>query len=68
MISSTTIQEFRDLAKTDYGRELSFEEAAETLRDLVSYFNLLGRIAHRENLDTKGRTVSPLNKNRLNTF
>ena len=68
MMSDTTIVEFCAVVKEETGAVLDRATAQKILADLVGYFNLLGKIAHRENLDTKGRTVSPLNKNRLNTF
>ena len=48
-ISKETIQEFRDVAKEEYGEEMSFEDASEILRNLVGYFDLSHKIDTREN-------------------
>ena len=52
MVSDETVQEFKDAVKSDYGVDLSSEEAAETLRGWVSYFDLLSKIDSR----SKGQT------------
>ena len=47
-ISETTIEEFRQAVKEDYGRDIASAEASEVLRTLVGYFDLLAKIHHRE--------------------
>lgn len=47
-ISETTIKEFRQAVKEDYGREMATTEASEILHMLVGYFDLLAKIHHRE--------------------
>lgn len=47
-ISETTIGEFRQAVKEDYGRDLGPAEASEILYTLVGYFDLLAKIHHRE--------------------
>lgn len=47
-ISETTIQELKQILKEDYGRDVTQAEASEITRTLVSYFDLLAKIYHRE--------------------
>lgn len=47
-VSEATINEFREAVKEDYGRDLGPAEASEILHTLVSYFDLLAKIHHRE--------------------
>lgn len=54
-ISDKTIQEFRDVIKEEYGTEMTQEEASESLRQMVGYFDLLHKIDVRENPKKYGR-------------
>ena len=49
MISKELIEEFRDIAKAEYGLDLSFEEANEIGNDLVNFFDTLAKINFEEN-------------------
>lgn len=46
-VSKETILKLQQIIKKDYDREVSFEEAAEIVRNLVGYFDLLAKINHR---------------------
>lgn len=48
-ISAKTIQEFRDVVKEEYGEDMSLEDASESLRNIVGYFDLLHKVDAREN-------------------
>lgn len=48
-ISKETIQEFRDVVKEEYGEDISLEDASESLRNIVGYFDLLHKIDTRDN-------------------
>jgi hypothetical protein len=41
MISPETIIEFQQAVRTEYDKNISFEEASEILCDLVAYFDML---------------------------
>jgi hypothetical protein len=43
-----TIEALQEILRDEYGREISFAEAAEIAGALVGYFDLLARIYHRE--------------------
>lgn len=47
-ISEATIQELKQVLKEDYGKDVNQAEASEILRALVSYYDLLAKIHHRE--------------------
>jgi hypothetical protein len=47
-ISNKTIQEFRDVVKEEYGKNISLEDASEVVHNLVDYFDLLHKIDLRE--------------------
>lgn len=55
MVSKKLIQEFREIAKAEYGLDLSFEEANNIGNDLVDYFDTLAKIDFEEK---KNRTLS----------
>ncbi len=55
MISKELIQEFKEIAKAEYGLDLSFEEASKTGNDLVDIFDTLAKINFEEK---KNRTLS----------
>jgi hypothetical protein len=44
MVSKELIQEFREIAKAEYGLDLSFEEANNIGNDLVDFFDTLAKI------------------------
>ena len=44
MVSKELIQEFQDIAKAEYGLDLSFKEASKIGNDLVDFFDTLARI------------------------
>ena len=48
MVSKELIQEFREIAKAEYGLDLSFEEASNIGNDLVDVFDTLARIDFEE--------------------
>ena len=48
MISNSKIEELRQIIATDYGRELTYDQAAEIANTLVRYFDLLAKIKYRE--------------------
>lgn len=48
MVSEETIRELVQALKEEYGKEVSFEEASRILADLVSYYDTLAKIHHRE--------------------
>jgi hypothetical protein len=47
-LNEKTIQALQEILRDEYGREVSFAEAAEIASGLVGYFDLLARIYHRE--------------------
>jgi Asp-tRNA(Asn)/Glu-tRNA(Gln) amidotransferase C subunit len=54
-ISKETIQEFRDVVKEEYGEDMSLEDASESLRNIVGYFDLLHKIDTRDNPEKNER-------------
>ncbi|MFA6026531.1 MAG: hypothetical protein WC727_08855, partial [Ignavibacteriaceae bacterium] len=48
MVSKELIQEFREIAKTEYGLDLSFDEASNIGNDLVDFFDTLAKIDFKE--------------------
>lgn len=44
MVSEKLIQEFKEIAKSEYGLDLSFEEASKIGNDLVEFFDTLAKI------------------------
>jgi len=48
MVSEKPIEEFREIAKAEYGLDLSFEEASKTGNDLVDIFDTLAKIDFEE--------------------
>ena len=48
MISESTVVEFQDALKEEYGKDVTFQEASQILSDLVTYFDLLMRIEGRD--------------------
>lgn len=48
MIKKETIEEFVQIIKEDYQKDISFEEASSILRDTVKYFDLLACIDYRD--------------------
>ena len=44
MVSKELIQEFREIAKAEYGLDLSFEDANKIGNDLVDFFDTLAKI------------------------
>ena len=44
MVSEKLIIEFQKIAKTEYGLDLSFEEANEIGNDLVDFFDTLAKM------------------------
>jgi hypothetical protein len=44
MVSKELIQEFREIARAEYGLDLSFEEANRIGNDLVDFFDTLAKI------------------------
>ena len=47
-ISRATIKEMRQILKEDYGRSVSQTEASKIIHTLISYFDLLAKIEHRD--------------------
>ena len=47
MVSQELTKELQGVLKTEYGKDVSLEEAGEILTDLVCYFDLLTKIQHR---------------------
>jgi hypothetical protein len=48
MISESTVVEFQDALKEEYGKDVTFQEASQMLSDLVTYFDVLMRIEGRD--------------------
>ncbi len=44
MLSNKLIQEFKEIAKAEYGLDLSFEDAGRIGKDLVDVFDSLAKI------------------------
>jgi hypothetical protein len=51
MVSKEIIKEFQQIAKEDYGRDISDGEASEIMNGLVGYFDLLAELHHEDQLD-----------------
>lgn len=49
------MKEFRDVVKEEYGEDMSIEEASESLRNIVGYFDLLHKIDIRDNPEKNER-------------
>ena len=52
-ISQAIVTEFLEAVREEYGRELSYADAHCILYDLAVYFDMLGKIRHREMLERK---------------
>jgi len=52
MVSPETIKEFQEAVKKDYGVVISLQEAEETLRGLVGYYDKLAEIDSREKVES----------------
>lgn len=50
MINQSTIEEFQQVVRKETGVELDMQEAQKILADLVSYFDLLAKIDHRNKI------------------
>jgi len=48
--SEKLLKEFRQLLKVDFGKDLNRQELVEIANNLVSYFDLLAKINHREKI------------------
>lgn len=48
MIRESTVVEFQDALKEEYGKDVTFQEASQMLSDLVTYFDVLMRIEGRD--------------------
>ena len=51
--SDELVQKFQEAVKTDYGDDISFEDARKVLTGLTSYFDLLAKIYHRMKTEDK---------------
>jgi len=60
-ISEATIQEFQQILKEDYGRDVTQAEASEIISTLVGYFDLLAKIYHREKTKNNDGNNKPTN-------
>lgn len=58
MISEGLIRELMVALKEEYGKEVSFDEATRILTDLVTYYDTLAKIHHRQN--TQRDTINPI--------
>lgn len=47
--SDAHIQKFKDAVEKEYGQKMAWEEASESLQNLVGLFDLLYKIDRREN-------------------
>lgn len=47
-VSNELIVELQTIIKEDYDKELSTAEVSQIANDLVGYFDLLGKIYHRD--------------------
>ena len=47
-LNDGTIKDLQEILRDEYGREVTFAEAAEIASTLVGYFDLLARIYHRD--------------------
>jgi len=47
MLSQKTIEEFRKIITEEYGRDLSMAESAEIANGVVLWFDTLGKIYHK---------------------
>ena len=47
MLSEQTIQELRQILKDDYGKDVTFTEASNIAHVMIGYFDLLGKIFHK---------------------
>jgi len=47
VITETTIKDFQEVVKAEYGIQLDSTEARSVLENWVSYFDLLAKINHR---------------------
>lgn len=53
MLSQETINEFIQVVREDYDREITPEQASEILRNLVNYFDLLAKLNYRQKYDNE---------------
>ena len=60
MVSKELIQEFMGIAKSEYGLDLSFEEADKIGNDLVEFFDVLARVDFEEKRAKKICKNNPL--------
>jgi len=59
MIQDSTIKEFHQLLRKEYGRSVSLEEAREILSGTVAYFDLLAKIDYRKHATLENPDVVP---------
>jgi len=60
MLSDKTIKDLKDILKSEYGRDVSLDTAAEIAQTLVTYFDTLGRIyfeIKNENHETESNNI-----------
>ena len=50
MLSNSTIKKLQEILWKEYGKEVNDKDASEIANGLVNYFDLLGRIYHREKI------------------
>lgn len=55
MLSHQTIEELQQIIAIEFGRNLTFEETSNMSRDLVGYFDALGKLYHEEKMDNEER-------------
>lgn len=51
MLSEATIDELRTILRENYDKALTKDQASQVAYDLTNYFDLLGKIYHREKGD-----------------
>ena len=57
MVSKENIIEFQEALKEEYNKNVDFQEASVMLNDLVSYFDLLAKINHKNKNMKKNNTI-----------
>jgi len=51
MLSHPTVESLRQIINEDYGKTISFKEAAEIAEGLVKYWDTLGEIFYEDQLN-----------------